>query len=309
MYDIIGDIHGHADQLVRLLEHMGYSHTGGAWRHPESTAVFVGDLIDRGPQIREVIDLVRRMYEAGSAKIVMGNHEFNALTYHTPNPAKPSSFLRERTARTTQQIAATLEQLTPSQLEDALHWFRSLPFYAELDGIRVVHACWSHEQIAILDAARRDCGGITTDFLVRATRRKEPLHEAIEIVLKGPEIQLPQGYAYLDRYGTQRRWMRIRWYRPPDEMNETYQSYALTADQGLPAERLPANRISGHFVYSDDAPPVFFGHYWLRGERPSRLAKNVACLDYSVALGGYLCAYRWRGEPTIDDSQFALVHH
>ncbi|MFO0819547.1 MAG: metallophosphoesterase [Pirellulales bacterium] len=307
MYDIIGDIHGHADRLVRLLEIMGYSNSGGTWRHPESTAVFVGDLIDRGPQIREVVDLVRRMCDAGAAKIVMGNHEFNALTYHTPNPAKPGAFLRERSTRTTKQIAATLEQFNPNQLEDALHWFRSLPFYVELDGIRVVHACWNREQIAMLDTARRDCGGVNTDFLVRATQRNEPLYEAIEIVLKGPEIQLPQGYSYSDRYGTQRRTMRIRWYRPPDEMNETYQSYALTVDQGLPTDRFPSTRIPPHFAYPDDAPPVFFGHYWLRGERPGRLATNVACLDYSVALGGYLCAYRWRGERTIDDSQFALA--
>ena len=48
-YDIIGDIHGHADQLEALLSELGYRPSGGAHRHPHRQAVFVGDLIDRGP--------------------------------------------------------------------------------------------------------------------------------------------------------------------------------------------------------------------------------------------------------------------
>lgn len=42
-YDIIGDIHGHADALAALLQSMGYRETGGAWRQPERQAIFVGD--------------------------------------------------------------------------------------------------------------------------------------------------------------------------------------------------------------------------------------------------------------------------
>ncbi len=46
-YDIIGDVHGHADVLVALLRKLGYRERAGAWRHPERTAVFLGDFIDR----------------------------------------------------------------------------------------------------------------------------------------------------------------------------------------------------------------------------------------------------------------------
>ena len=80
-YDVIGDIQGHFDKLIGLLSRMGYSEVGGVWRHPERTAVFVGDLIDRGPRQVGVVDLVRGMVEAGAAHCVMGNHEFNALAY------------------------------------------------------------------------------------------------------------------------------------------------------------------------------------------------------------------------------------
>jgi hypothetical protein len=48
--------------------------------------------------------------------------------------------------------------------------------------------------------------------------------------------------------------------------------------------------------YPATAKPVFIGHSWLSAQRPALLADNVACLDYSVAKGGFLCAYRWDGE-------------
>ena len=44
--------------------------------------------------------------------------------------------------------------------------------------------------------------------------------------------------------------------------------------------------------YPPDAPLVFFGHYWLDGPHPSAQSANTVCLDWSVARGGFLCAYR-----------------
>jgi hypothetical protein len=52
---------------------------------------------------------------------------------------------------------------------------------------------------------------------------------------------------------------------------------------------------------------VFVGHYWLSAQRPELLADNVACLDYSVAKGGFLCAYRWNGERTLSNENFVWV--
>jgi hypothetical protein len=67
MYDLIGDIHGHADELVRLLEVLGYENLQGSYRHPERKVIFLGDFIDRGPQIRQVLETVRPMVEGGHA--------------------------------------------------------------------------------------------------------------------------------------------------------------------------------------------------------------------------------------------------
>ena len=64
--DFIGDIHGHADELVELLEvQLGYSLNDGYYQHPERKAFFVGDFIDRGPQIKEVLEIVRPMIDNG----------------------------------------------------------------------------------------------------------------------------------------------------------------------------------------------------------------------------------------------------
>src|ERR1700716_1625633 len=89
MYDLIGDIHGHADEMVQLLEALGYRKRGTTYAHPERKVIFLGDFIDRGPKIREVLEIVRPMIEEGKALAVMGNHELNALAYHTEDRDKP----------------------------------------------------------------------------------------------------------------------------------------------------------------------------------------------------------------------------
>ena len=93
-YDIIGDIHGQADKLEALLRTLGYRDTAGAWRHQERQAIFVGDFLDRGPAQVRSIDIARRMVDAGAALAVMGNHELNAIAWHTPDPRHPGDFLR-----------------------------------------------------------------------------------------------------------------------------------------------------------------------------------------------------------------------
>ena len=68
MYDIIGDIHGHADKLEELLLELGYKEDDGVYQHPERTLISVGDLIDRGPYQKRSVDIIRKMCEHGHAK-------------------------------------------------------------------------------------------------------------------------------------------------------------------------------------------------------------------------------------------------
>ncbi|HEY1429124.1 MAG TPA: polynucleotide kinase-phosphatase, partial [Candidatus Tumulicola sp.] len=101
-FDIIGDIHGCYDELVALLQQLGYARDdAGTFRHPEGRrAIFLGDLVDRGPKIVEVLELVMNMTEAGAALCVPGNHEI-----------KLKRKLDGRDVKISYGLAETLEQL------------------------------------------------------------------------------------------------------------------------------------------------------------------------------------------------------
>jgi protein phosphatase len=82
-FDIIGDLHGCYDELLELLAQLGYqadAETG--MRHPDGRrAIFVGDLVDRGPKVVETVNLARRMVAAGQALCVPGNHDVKLARY------------------------------------------------------------------------------------------------------------------------------------------------------------------------------------------------------------------------------------
>jgi protein phosphatase len=76
-FDIIGDVHGCCDELETLLGQLGYQRDGdAAWTHPEGRkAIFLGDLVDRGPRNVDTLKTVMAMAAAGSAVCVPGNHD------------------------------------------------------------------------------------------------------------------------------------------------------------------------------------------------------------------------------------------
>jgi hypothetical protein len=305
MYDLIGDIHGHADELVKLLETLGYRKAQGAYQHPERRVIFLGDFIDRGPKIQRVLEIVRRMIEEGKALAVMGNHELNALAYHTEDPEAPGEFLRRHSDKNVKQHRKTVEQLKPEELASHLEWFRTLPMWLDLDGLRVVHACWDERAVALIAQALERNGGFTGDLLLSASKKAKALFTPVEVVLKGKEAPLPKGVSFLDPDGHARTEIRSRWYLPPER--QTYRTYALQSDV-IPCDlELEESVIASAAPYPATAKPVFIGHYWLLAQRPEILADNLACLDYSVAKGGFLCAYRWNGEQKLRNENFVWV--
>ena len=81
-FDIVGDIHGCADELENLLHELGYQLgvDDQVYCHPDGRkAIFVGDLVDRGPRILDSYQIVRRMVEAGNAFCVPGNHDMKLM--------------------------------------------------------------------------------------------------------------------------------------------------------------------------------------------------------------------------------------
>ena len=90
-------------------------------------------------------------------------------------------------------------------------------------------------------------------------------------------------------------------------VGHTYRTYALQSDE-IPCDlELDASVIAEAAPYPTTAKPVFIGHYWLSDQPPEILAENVACLDYSVAKDGFLCAYRWQGEQKLTNEHFVWV--
>jgi len=100
-FDIIGDVHGCADELETLLASLGYVIDGSTFRHSEGRkVVFVGDLVDRGPKIPQVLKLVMNAVASGAAWCVPGNHDIKLMRK-----------LRGRDVQITHGLAESLAQL------------------------------------------------------------------------------------------------------------------------------------------------------------------------------------------------------
>jgi hypothetical protein len=307
VYDIIGDLHGHADELRELLETLGFKERRGFYSHPERKAVFVGDFIDRGPKIRDTLGIVRSMIDNDAAVAVMGNHEFNAIAYHTSKPGSSGEYFREHSDKNKRQHEQTLKQLSATELSDAIEWFKTLPVCLELDGIRVVHACWYDHAITTIERSLRALGRYAPEFLAQATVQNPPseLLRAIDNILKGPEVQLPDGMSFPDKDGNERSCMRVKWFESPDR--KSYRDYEMPVRGRAPNIPITAGRIEVSPYAATDLP-LFFGHYWLTDNPPSILAPNIACVDYSIAAHGMLCAYRWNAsERVLQDDCFITV--
>jgi protein phosphatase len=103
-FDVIGDVHGCCYELKELLSQLGYDQDG---RHPGGRrAVFLGDLVDRGPNTPGVLRLVMGMVEAGTALCVMGNHEAKLLRALQGRNVKVNHGLAESLA----QLAAETDE-------------------------------------------------------------------------------------------------------------------------------------------------------------------------------------------------------
>lgn len=295
-YDVIGDVHGHADALEGLLVEMGYRRSGGVYRHPERQAVFLGDLIDRGPDQLRTLQLAREMVDDGSALIVMGNHEFNAIAWATR--CGDGRWAREHSEKNERQHRRFLAEVgddTPSH-RDWVEWFETIPLWLDLGGLRVVHACWHEASMDALD-------GHTMGEIVTADKG-DTVDDAIEVILKGPEVKL-NGHSFTDSDGHDRYDARFRWW---DSAATTLRT-AAEVPGGVPDHWIgiddELNR-DGSLPEPPTEVPVLFGHYWRTGT-PKIHGPKAACLDYSIARGGALVAYRWSGEQDLTDEHLVAV--
>lgn len=323
--DFIGDIHGHCDELRALLLKLGYVESMGAFRYPGGarSVVFLGDYVDRGPKVRETLQLVRAMRDAGAAVALMGNHEFNMLSFWQRNgtggghflKAMKDSYLREHSFNKMAIHSRTVVDFTGrrGEFREALEFAKTLPFYLETDSFRAQHACFDADAVRALEREGIRCfaDGNFDELIARANDEDgefgDSLFGPISTLLKGPEMPLPVGEHFTDAEGVRRKLTRIAWWVDPAKASFRELSFQPGVSMDVEAEVSP--QVRARKFYGESERPVFFGHYWLTGI-PRLIRHNVCCLDFSVAGyrgNGRLAAYRFDGEQKLDERKFVFV--
>ena len=308
MFDIIGDIHGHYQPLVTLLEKLGYKKKQGIYQHPTRRVIFVGDLIDRGPQQIEVYRLVRQMVEFGSAQVVMGNHELNAVLWTIEDPKRSGHFLRPHTTANFKQHEAFLNQVVENSdcHQEIIAWFKTLPLWIETEQLRVIHACWLPEAIEMLrqlDIVDENAKITNAKAWHQIGQKHSDAYQSVETLLKGIEFELPNGLSFVDKDGKKRTQARVKWWLSAEQKYLSQLALAGSSFEGLTED--PVLDIPRYQA----CKPVFIGHYWLKGI-PQILSSCVVCTDYSVAAPTHyakLVAYRYHGETQLSNDHFVWV--
>lgn len=151
-FDIIGDVHGCCDELELILEQLGYTTTattasetsgvhslasGPVYAHPEGRkAIFLGDLVDRGPRVLDVVRLVRNMVVHGSALCVPGNHDVKLVKKLLGKNVQITHGLAETLA----EIDAIPSEVRAGVAREVVEFLDSLVSHYVLDGGRLVVA-------------------------------------------------------------------------------------------------------------------------------------------------------------------------
>lgn len=314
-YDVIGDIHGHFDVLVALLKKLGYVRERGEFGHldfaPLSNrrALFIGDYIDRGPKNLQSVKLIASMVESGMAHAIMGNHDFNAVHFATPNPDRPGEYLRLHTEKNIHQHKVFLDEMQNSPVigahDSVIEWIKTLPVFLKIGNYNFVHACWQPSAIqTLIEGGYMDDKGVLNEKgWVDSANKSSPAYAAAELLLKGPEENLVNDYSYVDEQGEDRKRARIAWWKDaPATFGEAYASMPahvafLKAAYQPEADDLAA-RLRAELRTLPPQEKIFIGHIWETGT-PKPLSDKVATVDYSIAKGEKLAAYHIGG-PDID---------
>jgi hypothetical protein len=339
--DIVGDIHGELEALLKLLHRLGCDPDALRSRRP---VVFVGDLVDRGPDSPGVVAVVRRLVEAGLAHCVAGNHELNLLL---DLDKEGNGWARGDATDHYQVLDDSGVHDVPfgsrvasrAEAASALAFFETLPLALEREDLRVVHACWHPPGVAALPPAAR------TNELAQAWSRRIAAELESDALLSKERAELG-AFADLKR-------LDVRPDRPlpahtaaASRRQSDHPVKVLTSGLEVPVPFADIFFVGGKWRFVrrdawwkryDAAPAVVVGHYWRRrgGARvPGKPDAwetprwtdwtgprgNVFCVDYSVgrrfvergegrqdAFAGGLGALRWPERTLVFDDRDAPI--
>ncbi len=335
--DIIGDVHGEAEALRNLLTRLGCDWKRGRSQRP---IVFVGDLIDRGPDSPGVVDMVMKLVEDGIAQCVLGNHELNVLFGSRKEgngwirADTSDHFQYEENGQVCQQYFDSVPA-TPSQAQQYKAFFASLPLVLERHDLRVVHACWHSNAVGRLPH-EGDVAQLGKAWAMELHQE----HEASG--LWEAELAERTEFADLKRMDVPPTRDLPNHAQAAEERQSQHPIKVLTSGREV---RIPFSDIffvggKWRFVkrfnwweHYDEEPAVVVGHYWRRRENAEIQGKpdgwftekftdwcgprkNVFCVDYSVGrrfierargkssgFGGGLAALRWPDRVLVFDDR------
>lgn len=336
--DIVGDVHGEIDALTDLMAELGYDRHGV---HPRGRRlVFIGDLVDRGPESPAVIALVAGLVARGLAQCVLGNHELNLLRearkegngwYFADNhDLQSGKFPESRPAG-------------PADRRAIREFLSGLPLALERSDLRLVHAAWHADSVdavrasaldvcELYDAANLRAAGLAEDMGLAERARTE--ERSVGVRYDDPTARWPM------LPGVAAREALLQDANPVRILTSGLEQLAQQAFFASGKWRL-VNRSRWWDDYRESTP-VIMGHYWRwptvsmleansRGE-PNLFAGfanhewlgfggNVFCVDFAVGaryleriagssaqFQGRLAAVRWPDRELVfdDGSRHAL---
>lgn len=296
-YDIFGDIHGYADQLIAALKHLGYEKRGGIYQHPARKAIFLGDIINKGPQIKEAYKIVRAMVESQQGQAVIGNHEYSLLNMFRRKGGPSEKVIFKEVSRASSTISAF--ENDESGFEELLQWIQTLPLFLDLGEIRLAHAAWLKKDIQFLQSHYPE--NVLSDRLIMATQM-EYSEEADTLwrLFNGVEIDPVTGELNHPWNENRDDALRLKWWEGIDkgDLEEL-----LVRDKEISLSKLPLSREVETIMseYPETAPILFLGHYCLSADE-AFMKPNLAILDSCVYKSGLLAVYRWSGEQELRET-------
>jgi hypothetical protein len=188
--------------------------------------------------------------------------------------------------------------------KEFIAWFKTIPLWLDLGELRIIHACWNLKAIEGLKSKLGPNKTVTDELMVTMSTKGHQDYHDLEVLIKGPEIKMPDGFKYKDKDEIVRGSARYAWWDP---QASTFDVAARIPDNckavdGTPFPKLPSVPIpSGNPAPYGDTIPLFFGHYWCT-DKDEIISDHAMCVDYSAGKGGPLKAYRWNGESKLDPS-------
>jgi hypothetical protein len=294
--DIVGDVHGEIDALNDLLRVLGYDEDGN--HRAGRRLVFVGDLIDRGPDSVGVVLKVARLVQAGRAQCILGNHELNALR---ETPKEGNGWFLPKNHDHVQGKFQNSRAASDDHRAQLREFFDALPLALERPDLRVVHACWHAPSI---DALRRAAAaGIVPAFQRFAEESRHRL-EATGMMeqyererhdharaLFDPDAKVPflPGIAAIDESKQMANPVRLV-------------TSGIERQAGEPFFAGGKWRMVERVLWWDeyaDGVPVIFGHYWRQPAAGARAGSGKGGADL---FAGKSCS-QWLGP---DENAFCV---